>query len=75
MPTDEENLAELKGIKGNLIALIKEVTSAPKPNYTIDGQKVDWSDYLEMLYRQLKANEELITTFDEPYEKTSTIYT
>lgn len=39
----------------NISATIKEVTANPKPNYTVDGQTVNWGDYLDTLTTKLAS--------------------
>lgn len=39
----------------NVSAIIKEITLSPKPNYTVDGQTVNWGDYLETLTTKLAS--------------------
>ena len=39
----------------NLAAAIKEATVNPKPNYTVDGQSVSWSDYLQNLTTRMET--------------------
>jgi hypothetical protein len=46
MPSDTEQIAL---IKTQTLARIAEITAEPKPTYQIDGQKVDWGDYLKQL--------------------------
>lgn len=75
MATDEQNLASLMASRDNVIALIQTVTTKPRPSYSIDGQNVKWSEYFEMLTKQLDVLMKLIQAYDEPYETTSTIYT
>jgi hypothetical protein len=66
--TEDEQRDRLIGIRDNIITLIGQVTSKPKPNYDIDGQKVDWGDYLEILYKaKAKALQDIID-FEGPYE-------
>ena len=36
-------------IKTQILAVISDITAAPKPSYSIDGQTVEWSDYLKQL--------------------------
>jgi len=50
MPTDAEQLAT---IKTQTLALIVDITANPKPNYNIDGQDIDWADYLAKLQATL----------------------
>lgn len=39
----------------NISATIKEITLNPKPNYTVDGQTVNWGDYLDTLTTKLAS--------------------
>ncbi|MES2342315.1 MAG: hypothetical protein V4597_11600 [Pseudomonadota bacterium] len=52
----------------NVVARILEVTSSPKPNYTLDGEQYEWSDYLDMLNRQLLVLEQARQRADGPFE-------
>ncbi len=36
-------------IRAQTLLLMAEMTEHPKPNYSIDGQSVSWSDYLKRL--------------------------
>ena len=64
MPTTLENL---QTTKSNIAALLVELTTNPKPTYSIDGQVVSWSEYFQMLTGQMKALNELINS-EEPAE-------
>lgn len=46
MPSDAEQLAT---IKSQTLALIATITAEPKPSYEVDGQRVEWTDYLARL--------------------------
>ncbi len=46
MPTD---LEQLQTIRTQALASIAEITAAPKPSYTLDGQTVSWNAYLRRL--------------------------
>ena len=72
--TDEDNLNSLMEVRDNLIALIGSVTQKPKPTYEIDGQKVEWGDYLDQLRKQLAATLQLIIDLNGPYEVESIGY-
>jgi len=53
----------------NLAAAIKAATLDPKPNYTVDGQSVSWSDYLHNLTTKMNT---LMTTRQNlagPYQR------
>lgn len=75
MATDAENLVLLTEARDNIITRIVEVTSNPKPNYEIDGQKVKWADYLKTLQESLKKQNELIQQMDDLFEVHSNWYT
>ena len=60
------DLEHLTAIRSQTLAMLAELTAAPKPSYVIDGQSVSWSDYLVRLRetvdwcdRQLAAAEPL----------------
>ena len=36
-------------IKTQTLSMIAELTANPKPSYNVDGQSVQWSDYLNQL--------------------------
>jgi hypothetical protein len=72
--TDEENLILLQTARDNIIVLIGSVTSQPKPNYDIDGQKIAWADYLKSLRDALKDLENMITQAEGPAQEESQGY-
>jgi hypothetical protein len=41
-------------IKSQTLARIAEITAEPKPTYQIDGQQVDWADYLSRLQKTVE---------------------
>ena len=50
----------LSDIKSQLLARIQEATANPKPNYSIDGQWINWQSYMDSLWLQLeKVNEQI----------------
>lgn len=61
------DLDTLKAIKRNLLTQIEEMTAAPKPNYTIDGQAVSWQSLLDSLWDKARQIDEQIIAV-EPYE-------
>ncbi len=40
-------------IRSQTLALLAQITAAPKPSYQIDGQQVAWSDYLRQLQQTI----------------------
>jgi hypothetical protein len=51
MPTDAQQLAT---IKSQILAMLVDLTENPKPSYDIDGQDIEWNEYQQMLFAQLK---------------------
>jgi len=43
----------LQTIRGQTLALVAQLTAAPKPTYEVDGQSVSWESYLAQLQRTL----------------------
>jgi hypothetical protein len=43
------DLEQLQQIKSQTLSVIAQITAAPKPSYSIDGQTVSWSQYLAAL--------------------------
>ncbi len=46
--TDAQQIA---AIKRQILAVMAEITTHPKPTYQIDGQLVAWGDYLSQLQK------------------------
>lgn len=65
---DPAPASDLATIRENILARIAEVTSKPKPNYTIDGQTVSWQSYLDSLMKSLDAIDARIQANQEPFE-------
>ena len=39
----------MRTIRQQILERIEEITAAPKPTYSIDGQEVKWTEYLKTL--------------------------
>lgn len=65
---------DLQTASDNIARLIKELTENPKPNYNIDGQQVDWADYLDTLLKS-KAKVDALIAKASPYEKHTQVFT
>ncbi len=61
MPTD---LEQLQAIKSQTLAIIAELTAAPKPTYAIDGQQVAWAEYLAHLRQTVAWCDEQMAALD-----------
>jgi hypothetical protein len=64
MPSDAE---QLRTIKSQVLAVMAEVTAAPKPSYNVDGQRMSWNDYLLKLRGIVTWCDERLAAL-EPYE-------
>ncbi len=67
MPSDQE---QLQTIKTQTLGLIAQITAAPKPTYSIDGQAVSWGDYLAQLRQTVAWCDEQLARI-EPFENHS----
>ncbi len=48
-----DDLSTLKLIRSQVLQRIQEITAQPKPSYALQGQQVQWQQYLEALQRML----------------------
>lgn len=60
--------ANLETTRNNIAALMAEITTNPKPNYSVDGESYSWGDYLAMLNAQLEGLNKALQTADGPWE-------
>ena len=54
-------------IRSQTLNVITEITSQPKPAYTIDGRTFSWNAYMQRLLGVVNWCDEKIAA-DEPYE-------
>ena len=57
----------LRTIHAQILERIAEITAAPKPTYSIDGQEIQWAEYLKSL-RETAAWIEQRLNSQEPFE-------
>lgn len=50
-------------------ALIKDITTNPKPDYSVNGQSISWGSYLDMLTRQLAALQAAQQNLAGPFQR------
>jgi hypothetical protein len=61
------DLDQIRAIKTNTLEQMVQVSSERKPSYAENGQKFDWTQYLEYLQRRVDwCNQQLIA--EEPFE-------
>lgn len=59
--------ANLETARDNVAARLVEITSQPKPNYSVDGESYSWAEYFSVLSSQLKTLEEALQRADGPF--------
>ena len=58
---------QIKTIKSQTLQLIEDLRANPKPTYSIDGQTVSWTHYVETLQRTVDwCDRKLVDS--EPFE-------
>jgi len=62
-----------KTIKSQTLSLIAEMTANPKPSYSIDGQIVQWSDYLKQLRATVEWCDQQMARDDAGVEEISVV--
>jgi len=70
----EDYATNLETTRLNISKLIVELTENPKPSYSVNGQTIQWSAYMNMLTESLKRIKALIVEGEidtEPFEITS----
>ena len=55
----------------NISLQIREITANPKPDYSVNGQSVSWSGYLDMLTRQLDSLQKAAQNLGGPFQRIS----
>lgn len=73
--SDEALLAKLYEARDNLVEQKLQATLKPRPNYDIDGQKVEWVEYLKYLDRAVKDIQSTIQLYEGPYEEETVVTT
>ena len=58
----------LQTIRQQLLERIAEITAAPKPTYSIDGQEVEWAEYLKSLRESVDWIDRQQAKSESPFE-------
>lgn len=61
------DLEQIKTIRTQALAVIREITVNPKPSYTLDSQRVSWESYLKQLSATVTWCDTQLASH-EPYE-------
>jgi hypothetical protein len=67
-------LADIETAIDNISAIIVEITANPKPNYTVDGQTVNWGDYLDTLTTKLQSLLKTKQLLSGPFQRATRMY-
>ncbi len=62
------NQTVLRNIRQQILERIEEITAAPKPTYSIDGQEVKWAEYLKSLRESVDWIDQLERKSQAPFE-------
>ena len=54
--------------------MIADITMAPKPSYNIDGQSIQWTDYLKQLRATVEWCDQQIARSEAGIEETTLCY-
>lgn len=56
--------AEVEAIRDAAVSALTEAMTSPKPDYSIDGQKVSWTDYRKSLQESIDWATQMLLTID-----------
>lgn len=62
---------DLQTARDQIAGKIKEITTNPKPSYSVDGASYSWGEYLRQLTDGLQAVEEAIQRTEGAWQVTS----
>ena len=57
----------IKSIKSKALGLLDDIMDSPKPSYNIDGQNVEWADYIRVLQEKVEWCDTMLAGL-EPFE-------
>lgn len=57
---------EIQTIRTQTLALLKDVTLSPKPNYSVEGRSVSWGDYMKQLRDTIAWCDAMEASYDVP---------
>lgn len=68
MPSPAQNI---QVAIANIAAKIVELSADPRPSYEVDGQRVEWTEFMRMLVQQLEALRKSQMQLQGPVMRTS----
>lgn len=60
-------LQNLQTAQANIAQLIADITTNPKPTYSIDGESISWESYLSMLLDKQETLDKTIQRAQSPF--------
>jgi len=64
MSTEAQQIATIRSLT---LTQLEELRDSPKPTYSIDGQRVSWTEYLESLQQTVDWCDRKLASY-EPFE-------
>jgi len=64
---------DLQAAINQIAAQLKDITQNPKPDYSVNGQSVSWSSYVQMLADQLVKLQQAQQSLAGPFMRISRI--
>lgn len=64
---------DLQAAINQIAAQLKDITANPKPDYSVNGQSVSWSSYVQMLADQLVKLQQAQQSLAGPFMRISRI--
>lgn len=71
----DQIIQQLYEARTNYVAQKLQLSTKKKPSYDIDGQKVDWVEYLKYIDGQIMAINGMIIAYEGPYEEITVGFT
>jgi|APGre2960657468_1045069.scaffolds.fasta_scaffold00673_10 predicted metal-dependent hydrolase len=68
MPSPAQNI---QVAIANIAAKIVELSADPRPSYEVDGQRVEWTEFMRMLVQQLETLRKSQMQLQGPVMRTS----
>lgn len=65
MPTYAEHL---RTARDNYAAALAEISTNPKPSYSVDGQNMSWTEYQAFIVEKLMLLNQALSVADGPWQ-------
>lgn len=68
-------LDDLTTARANYVTQLVEISTNPKPSYSVNGQSFNWTEYQRFLMDQIERLDSLIVQTSDPYEIATQVFT